>query len=80
MQVVNNVVCLTSAEGNLFKFMGLVPPQGKPSEAALQQIGEDIEAFQPGCAIDAANLRILEKLYNTLAVMTGQSEREPRAL
>jgi hypothetical protein len=55
-------------------------PKVSPQRTALQQIGEDIEAFQPGCAIDAANLRILEKLYNTLAVMTGQSEREPRAL
>lgn len=78
MQVVNSVVCFTSAECNLFLFMGLSAPQGKSSTEALKQIGSDIEAFQPGCAIDYANLRILEKLYNTLAVMSGQPELNAR--
>jgi hypothetical protein len=80
MQVVNKVVCLTSAECNLFLFMGLTAPQGKPADEALRQIGADIKAYQPECAIDYANLGILEKLHNTLAVMSGQPEINSRAL
>lgn len=80
MQIVNNIVSLSSTENRLFTFMALESPDGLASDQALHRMAACIQGFTPTCAIDVANLRILEKLYNTLAAMVGSAPIQARSV
>lgn len=80
MQLINNIVTLSSAERAITSLCSMHNVDGQTAPEALAVFDEKLANWESHSVIDVVNMRIIEKVRNSLAALTHVAPLMPLVL